>query len=206
MKIIGLTGTMGSGKTTVSTLLRNKGYTVYDTDEMSRALTAKGGEAIPFIAERFGEDMILSDGSLDRKKLAAVVFADPAELDALEEIVTARVVKKVRDIIAAVRKGGKKAKDLCDPEAKALFFDVPLLFESGLCDDMDLCWCVAADDETRIRRIMMRDGISREEILARFASQMPQEEKIMKSDAVIDNSGTIFDLDEHLTNLLDVII
>ncbi|MBR3053880.1 MAG: dephospho-CoA kinase, partial [Firmicutes bacterium] len=200
MTVIGLTGTMGSGKSTVSSILKHNGYTVYDSDEMSRALTAKGGPALPLIAERFGADMIDGEGRLDRKKLAAVVFSDPKEREALEEIVTARVVADIRETIGKIREG-----KLHEGE-KAVFFDVPLLFESGLSEDMDECWCVTADDETRISRIMLRDGLSREEILARFANQMPQEEKIEKSDLVIDNSGSIIDLEYLLTNCLNVII
>ena len=200
MTIVGLTGTMGSGKSTASVILRHMGYTVYDTDEMSRALTARGGPALPLIAERFGADLIDENGELDRKSLAAIVFSDPVEKAALEEIVTARVVETVRETIAEIREGRLHADE------DAVFFDVPLLFESGLCGDMDQNWCVAADDETRIRRIMLRDGMSREEILARFANQMPQAEKIKRSDAVIDNSGSIIDLEDHLTNCLNVII
>lgn len=205
MKIIGLTGTMGSGKTTVSRMLRSRGYTVYDTDEMSRELTAKGSPVLDLIAERFGACMIGDDGELDRRKLAGVVFSDPAEREALEDIVTAKVVEKVREIIAGIRSAeGEKCDEIS--ERNAVFFDVPLLFESGLSRDMDECWCVTADDDTRIRRIMKRDGISREEILARFRNQMPQSIKTELADVVIDNSGSIIDLEEHLTKLLDVLI
>ena len=162
MTIIGLTGTMGSGKSTGSAILRSKGYYVFDSDEMSRKLTEKGSPVLDIIAERFGEEMIGEDGELDRRKLAAVVFSDQEEKAALQRIVTDRVCERIRELTDELRSGA------ADDERPAVFFDVPLLFECGLDSCMDQNWCVTADDETRIKRIMKRDGITREEILARF--------------------------------------
>ena len=193
MLTVGITGGIGSGKSTVSSYLREKGYPVIDADAVSRALTAPGGEALPALREAFGDEIFFPDGALDRRRTAAFVFSDPEKKKQLEAIVTARVIDAIREQIAAFRAEGKCA---------ILFLDAPLLFESG-CDTLaDRIWTVTAREEIRIARVLSRDGMTREEVLARMRAQMPEEEKIRLSDEVLDNSGDLDALYARIDDLL----
>ena len=180
MKIIGITGGIGSGKSTVSSYLTAKGYPVYDADEMSRGLTRDGSPVLKEIGAAFGEDLIRPNGSLDRQALARVVFADPEKRRTLEAIVTARVGDLMTEALAREEKKG----------TKVAFMDVPLLFETGWDSRCDQVWVVTAAREVRIRRVMDRDGLSLDQVEARMRNQMPDEEKTARAQAVIDNSGS----------------
>ena len=193
MKVIGLTGGIGAGKSTVSDYLTELGYVILDADQMSREMTAKGSPVLTKIADLFGEHLILSDGNLDRKGLAAIIFSDKEKKSQLEEITTKEVVRDIGRNIETLKNSGE-----CD----IVFVDAPLLFESGADQLTDFVWMVTAEDDIRIARVMNRDGASREEVLQRIANQMSNEEKIRRSQEVIDNSKGKEDLYQQIEDLL----
>lgn len=179
MKVIGLTGGIGAGKSTVSQYLKEKGYLIIDADQMAHDLTALGSPVLAEIAETFGSEMLFPDGNLDRKKLAAVVFADKEKLEILENLTTRRVVTEIKEKLELLR---------AEKRNRIVFVDAPLLFEVGVDHLMDFVFMVNADTEVRIGRVAERDHISRQQVLARMASQMDEREKEEKSTEVIDNS------------------
>lgn len=194
MKVIGLTGGTGSGKSTVSAYLKDKGCFVIDADRISRELTAPGGEALGPIRERFGSRVFFEDGTLDRKKLGEMVFTDEEKLRSLEEITTRTVIKRIGEILDGLEKEGFEG---------IAVLDAPLLFECGMQDCADENWLVVADHERRIRRLMKRDGLDRENILQRMANQMSDEEKSLLADRVIDNSGSLEELQTRIDGILE---
>ena len=192
MKVIGITGGIGTGKSTVSEYLRNKGYRIIDADEISRSMTRKGSPVLDEIAEAFGPDMIGPDGELLRQRMAQVVFSDPVKKEKLERIVTDRVVEETR----------RQADELREQGDGLGFLDAPLLFEAGCDRFTDGVWLVTADPELRIQRVMERDQCSREQVMARMANQMPEEEKRKRSTEILDNSGDLDDLLQKIDALL----
>jgi dephospho-CoA kinase len=163
-----------------------------DADAISRSLTEKGSPLLAELAAAFGGEILTPDGALNRKKTADIVFTDPDKKSQLETIITDRVLAIVTERVEAYR---------TKPSGMA-FLDVPLLFETDawkLCDEI---WFVTADQETRIERVMARENCAREDVLARIASQMPEEEKRSRSDVVIDNSKGLEELLEQLDELL----
>lgn len=191
--VYGLTGGTGSGKTTVCGYLEEMGYTVIDADKVARSLTEPGSAVLNLIAETFGKEILAEDGSLIRKKLGDIVFNNKEKL------------KQLNDIMGpAMDEAFKSALDeasMENPYSK-VFFDAPTLYESGREKMVDKVWVVAAGLETRIKRIMDRDGLSREQVLARMANQLPEEEKIRRADVVIYNDGTLEDLRRTVENAL----
>lgn len=194
MQIIGLTGGIGVGKSTVSDYLTEKGYRVIDADKMSRQMTAKGSPVLSDIAKNFGDDMILPDGELDRKKLASVVFADAEKKALLEELTTKKVIAQIGADIEWIRYQGIPG---------ITFIDAPLLFECGVDAMTDYVWLITADPEVRISRVMERDSASREEVLDRIRNQMSDEEKKEKSTDILDNSRGKEDLFKQVEDLLE---
>ena len=192
MITIAITGGIGSGKTQVTDYLISKGFTVVDADRMSREMTAPGGKAMPYILEHFGPSFILEDGSLDRAAMRDLVFRDPSLKSVLEEGTT----KVVLEDIEAIRK--EKAEN----NEKALFFDIPLLFETGSEDDYDAVWVVTADYELRKNRIMVRDGIDSAIIDLIMDSQEGEDRKVRLADNVIYNNGTFDELRESVDRVL----
>ena len=194
MKVIGLTGGTGSGKSTVAAYLREKGCYIIDADKISRTLTAKGGEALGPIKERFGKKVFSDDGSLDRKKLGSIVFADEKKLRMLEEITTNIVIEKTLQIIEELRSSGNE---------KTVIIDAPLLFECGMKDCSDENWLVICEQEDRINRLILRDGIERQSIMDRMANQLSDDEKSLMADVIIDNSGSLKDLYCQIDKLIE---
>ncbi|MBO4235952.1 MAG: dephospho-CoA kinase, partial [Firmicutes bacterium] len=149
MKVIGLTGSIGSGKSTVSNYLIRKGFIVIDSDAIAHDVVKKGKPALNEISEAFGKSVIGLDGELNRKKLADIVFKHPKKKARLEEIVTARVISEIK----------KEIRNLKKAEFDGIVFvDAPILFESGANINMDEVWVVVADDSLRAKRVMERDG------------------------------------------------
>ena len=188
MITIAITGGIGSGKTQVTNYLISKGYTVVDADRMSREMTSAGGKAIPYIIEHFGPSFILEDGSMDRAAMRDLVFRHPEKKRLLEEGTT----KVVLEDIEAIKKERAANDD------KALFFDIPLLFETGSENDYDAVWVVTADYEVRRKRIMERDGIDPTVIDLIMDSQDAEEKKAALADHVIYNNGTLEELRESV--------
>lgn len=192
MITIAVTGGIGSGKTQVTNYLISKGFTVVDADRMSREMTSAGGKAIPYIREHFGPSFILEDGSLDRAAMRDLVFKDPSWKKVLEEGTT----KVVLEDIEAIKKERAASND------KALFFDIPLLFETGSEDDYDAVWVVTADYDLRKNRVMARDGIDPSIIDLIMDSQDGEEKKVQLADHVIYNNGTLDELRESVDEVL----
>lgn len=180
--IIGLTGSIGSGKSTASQRLAALGAHVLDADGISRALTVPGGGALSEIAAAFGDDVIDETGSLDRRRLARIVFADEwARLrlnGILHPMVRAQMERQTREILAA------------DPAA-VVVWDVPLLIEAGWQDACDAIWLVTAPAGLRVARVVARDGCTGEEAAARVGAQMSDGDKAQFADAVLENGSDV---------------
>ena len=194
MKVIGLTGGIGSGKSTVSAYLKEQGYLILDADQIAHDITKKGSPVLQKIADAFGADMLDAEGNLQRKKLAAVAFSTLENKVLLESMTTAEVVRLISETVAQLR----KTKDY-----DIIFIDAPLLFEAGVDRLTDLVWMVSADEEIRIERVMNRDQISRTDVLQRIANQMSNEEKIRRSQEIIDNSSGKEELYRQVKALLE---
>ena len=173
--IIGLTGGIGTGKSEAAKFLASLGAVHLDADAVSHALTAPDGEALEPIRAEFGDGVFNEDGTLNRPALAEITFSDPARKRALEAILHPRIQRELmRGIDRAAEEG-----------AKVVVLDVPLLFETGMDALCDETWVRAADPETQVARVMMRDRVEREQVEARIQNQMPAEEKEKLATQVI---------------------
>ena len=171
---IGLTGSIACGKSTVSRYLRELGYAVSDADAISRSLTAPGGKALAPLRTAFG-DAIFDDDLLNRRRLGALVFADPAQRSRLNAILHPLIIDEVR-----------RELDAADAPGRIVFADIPLLYECGMAHMFDRIFVVRAPRETQIARLLERDGLPREEAERRIDAQMPLQEKCALADAIID--------------------
>jgi len=180
--LIGLTGGIGSGKSTVSARLAELGARVVDADAIVRAVQAPGTEVFAAIVERFGPGVVAEDGALDRAALAAIVFNDPDQLKALNDIVHPAVGVGIAEALAA-------AAETDD----VVILDVPLLVESGR-DDMAALVVVDLDPEVAVARLVEHRGFTEEDARARISRQASREDRLAKADKVLDNSGTAEDL------------
>ena len=192
---IAITGGIGSGKSEVCNHLKNRGFTIVDADQMARDMTAPGGKAIPYIREHFGPEFILEDGSLNRAAMRDLVFKNPAKKALLEEGTT----KLVLEDIEAIKKDRAESGD------KALFFDIPLLFETETENDYDVILVVTADYDVRKARVMARDGIDPAIIDLIMDSQEGEAKKALMADFVIYNNGTIDELRHSVDVFLESI-
>jgi len=181
--IIGITGNIGSGKSTVSRRLAELGAEVIDTDNLSREVVAPGTSGLEMIVREFGPGVLNEKGELDRPKMASIVFDHPEARLRLEAIIHPAVHESVQESISAYRAGCGKSP--------ALVVEVPLLIESGWHKMMDETWVVTVGEDTQIKRVMTRSGISEEAVLKRIKAQMPQEEKCKFADRIISNDGPL---------------
>ncbi|KON86786.1 dephospho-CoA kinase [Sporosarcina globispora] len=189
---VGLTGGIASGKSTVSSLLIEQGYTVIDADIEARLAVEKGEEAYQEIVRHFGECILLEGGSIDRAKLGSIIFHDEKERKALNSIVHPAVRKRMT---------AKKEQAISHNE-QLIILDIPLLFESKLQYMCDRTLLVYADDHTQLQRLMQRNQLSENEAMARIQSQMPLRDKKALADAVIDNNGAIEETEKQLWDIL----
>ena len=191
MLVIGLTGGSGSGKSTAAGFIREKGIKVIDADVIARRITEKGSPALSELVSSFGEEILLSDGNLDRRAMADRIFADKDARSVLESIVTKGVVKRIGELIEEERRAG----------TPAVVIDAPTLFETGADSLCDVVWLVTAPENSRLERLSERDGISAESIRARMDGQLSDEEKAARSDVVIENDGTVRELQDKVSAL-----
>ncbi len=194
MKTIGLTGGIGTGKTTVSEYLKEKGCVIIDADKISREMTEKDSPALDEIKQSFGEKYISKEGNLERKLLGDLVFNDPKALEKLQAIITKKVEQKIDSMLKQLKK-----KDNDD----IVVIDAPLLFECGMESVADENWLVTADTDIRIDRVKRRDGLSEKQIIDRINNQMSEAEKRGKSRYIIDNSGTVEELYMQIDKILE---
>lgn len=195
MKTIAITGGIGSGKSTVTKYLQEKGYIVIDADKMARELTGPGGRAIPYIREHFGNAYICEDGSMDRAKMRDLIFKDFSKKKVLEEGTTKVVIADIERIKSDAAKNG----------VNAVFFDIPLLFETKTNNNYDVVWVVTADLDKRKERVLLRDGIEERIIDLIIGSQSEEDDKIKNCDEVIYNNGSIDELYRSVDKLLETL-
>ena len=179
---IGLTGGIASGKSTVSAMLAGLGAALVDADRIAREVVEPGRPELIEIARVFGEDVLNEDGSLNRKRLGQIVFADAERRKRLEHILH----PSIRRIMVQRMNELEQA----DPR-RLVVVDVPLLFESGLQTMFQRTMLVYVPPEVQLKRLMERDNLTREQALERIAAQMPIDRKREMADIVIDNSGTM---------------
>ncbi|MEW6308959.1 MAG: dephospho-CoA kinase [Bacillota bacterium] len=184
--VIGLTGGIATGKSTVASVLSGLGATVIDCDALAREVTVPGAPAYWAIIREFGAGAAAADG-LDRRFLAARVFADPDARARLEALVHPAVIARTGDLVkeAAVR------------GAAAIVIDAPLLLEAGLEGMCDEVWVVWTDAKTQLERLQARDGLAEAEALRRIEAQWPLSRKLESADRVLDSSGTLESLREQ---------
>ena len=180
MLIIGLTGGIGSGKSTVSEYLsKNMGLTIIDADQIARDVTRPGQEILLKLREAFGSEIINDDGTLDRRKLAGIAFQSDEKKKLLEKITHSAIREEIN---CRLRTSAAKHEN-------AVVLDVPLLMESGIDGLCDTVWVVTTAKDVRIERVSARDGITKEEINARINAQISDGERFARADEIIDNSG-----------------
>jgi dephospho-CoA kinase len=188
---IALTGGIATGKSRVRARFEDLGVPTIDSDVLAREAVAVGTPGLAAVVKRFGPEMVLPSGALDRQKLAQVVFADPDARAALEAIIHPEVRRATEQWFASL-----------DPQAHSwALADIPLLYETGRDRDFDAVIVVACDPETQVRRIIERDGISEHNARLRIAAQLPIAEKVAKGDYVIRTDGTHDDTDEQVRRL-----
>jgi dephospho-CoA kinase len=180
--MVGLTGGIGAGKSAVAERLAAHGAVVIDSDRLAREAVAPGTDGLADVVAEFGPEVLAGDGSLDRARLASVVFGDDAARRRLEGIIHPRVRERTAELIAAA------------PPDSVVVNDVPLLVEAGLAEAYEVVIVVLADEEARVERLVHDRGMTRDEATARIRAQATDEQRRAVADVVIVNDGTIEDL------------
>jgi dephospho-CoA kinase len=178
MLLVGLTGWIGSGKSTVADLLSGHGAVVIDADDLARHAVARGTDGFDRVVEAFGREVLDPGGDIDRAKLAEVVFADPTRLRELEAIIHPEVARLLMEAIEPYRDTGQ-----------VVVYGVPLLAERGLAEGFDVVVVVVADLDRRIERLKRDRDMSADEVRARVAAQLSDEERARVADVLLDNDG-----------------
>lgn len=181
MRVIGLTGGIAAGKSTVSETLRDLGAVVIDADKVGHEAYQPGADAYEALVSHFGREIVADDGQIDRRKLGGIVFADPAQRQALQDIVWPRMKQMMRDRLAEHRAQG----------VGAVVIEAAVLIEAGWTDLVDEVWVVQVDVPVALSRLMSRNGLSEADAMARINSQLSNNERAAYAQVVIDNSGTI---------------
>lgn len=177
-RVIGLTGSVGTGKTTVARMFAEAGADVIDADRIAHGLLRRGSAAYTEIVRHFGNAVLAADGAIDRSVLGERVFRSRRARATLERIVHPRILRRINEKVRGSRK-------------KLVIIDAPLLYETGMEHRVDKVLVVTASRRTQISRCAARTGLSRREILSRIAAQLPLKEKVRLADFVIDNDGTL---------------
>lgn len=191
MKVIGLTGGIASGKSTVSNILKELGAVVIDVDLVSRDVVSQGEIAYTKIIENFGRDILMTDGSINRKKLGNIVFSDHQKLILLNQITHPEIIKKVKEIIVFYDKEHKKV----------VVVDAAILIEMGLYKHVDCIWLVVVDKETQLMRLIERDKLSRNDAQNRINAQITDEQRMEYANIVIDNTQSLNKVREKVREL-----
>lgn len=181
MLLIGLTGNIASGKSTVAQMFADRGATIIDADELAREAVAVGSDGHRKIVERWGDDILKADGGLDRVALRQIVFQEPKELEALNSIVHPEVSRLRDDLINEARERGDET----------VVCDIPLLFERRFVDDFDHIVLVDAPRPLRLERLTRDRALGQNEAMNMIAAQMPAELKRARADFVIDNDADV---------------
>jgi dephospho-CoA kinase len=187
--LVGLTGGIGAGKSTVTGMLAERGAVILDADAFAREAVRSGTEGFRRVVERFGKGIVAPDGELDRSKLAAIVFNDPQALSDLEAIVHPEVRRMIADGITAN----------LDGDGVVVLVN-PLLIEMGTHRDCDVVVVVSVSPQTQVERSVAR-GMTEEDVRARLAAQLPLEDRARQADVLIDNEGTLEELSSQVGHL-----
>ncbi len=196
MRVIGLTGGIASGKSTAARTLADLGARIVDADQVARDIVAPGQPALAEIARTFGREMLLPDGTLDRKRLGAVIFADVEQRRALNAITHPRIAAETQARLARLREEG----------VPVAVYEAALLVENGVHKGLDGLLVVACDEPTQLLRLMGRDGYVEADARARIAAQAPMAEKIAAATWVVDTSGPLADTKKQLARVWEEIL
>lgn len=186
---VGLTGGIGAGKSEVSARLAAQGAVVIDADAIAREVVEPGTEGLAEVVDAFGREVLLPDGTLDRPRLGEIVFADPELRGKLNAIVHPKVGARMAELERAAGPGA------------IVVLDVPLIAESGRTDDYDMVVVVDAPPRIQVDRLVRRRGMTREQARARMEAQASREQRLAIADIVIDNSGSLAELDRQVGDL-----
>ena len=191
-----MTGNIGSGKSTVAAMLREAGIPVLDADRISKEVTAPGGRAYDAVVQAFGGGIVRDDGSIDRKRLGEIVFSDPSLRARLEAITHPAILESMKEAVAGIEREGHRAAVV----------EATLIHESGRKGLFEAVISVTCDRETAISRLAARDGMSRQQAVARLRAQMDADRKAGASDCVIDNTGDIESTRRQVVALAGVLL
>lgn len=192
MKVIGITGGIASGKSTVSSFIVKHGYALIDADIVAREIVEPDMPAYNDIVNHFGKDIVLVEGALNRKALGAIVFNNPQELKRLNEITHPRIIDRIKELIEKYKLIGKQL----------IFLDAALLIEMNLLDLVDDVWLITLNKEEQIKRLMSRDGIDKDLATKKIDSQMSLDDKRKYATKEIDNSYELQDTLDQLSRLI----
>jgi dephospho-CoA kinase len=190
--VVGLTGGIASGKSTVSNMFIEKGITVIDADVESRLAVQQGEPAYREIVSSFGQEIVLPDGEIDRQKLGSIIFHDEEKRQLLNQIVHPEVRRRINEKKEAAMRNGERI----------VILDIPLLFESNLINLVDRTLLVYVDRSIQLTRLMERNNLSKDEAISRISSQMPLSDKVKLADEIINNNGSIVDTKRQLDEIL----
>lgn len=196
MKVIGLTGGVGCGKSVVASMFRELGASIIDADRVARLVVEPGQPAWKEIVKGFGKEVLNPDGTINRSQLGEIVFRNREKREELNRITHPRIIERIKELIEEHRKGG----------VEVVIVEAALIVEKGgmkpIISDLIV---VTADEETQVRRLTQRVGLSREDALLRIKSQMPISEKIKHATYVIDNSGSVEETRERVKRVWEII-
>lgn len=197
MIVIGITGGIGTGKTTASDYLEEQGFAVIDADQIGRELTADGQPILAEIRDRFG---CVTDGGaegnglvLDRKAMADLVFNNKEIKEEYDQLIHAEIIEEI----------DREIEELSKTDVKGILLDAPLLFEANINDRCDVVILITADMDERIGRVSLRDDADEEDIQDRINNQFSDDEKARSSDFIVDNSGEPEDMYRQLDDIID---
>ena len=190
MLLVGLSGGIGAGKSTVARLLERRGAVVIDADQLARDAIAKGTPGFDDVVDAFGPEVVGPDGDLDRAALAARIFADPSEKATLEGIVHPEVARRF----------GQRVQEFRETDRVVLYVS-PLLVELGLASAFDVVVVVTASPHLRISRVASDRGLSPDEVRSRMAAQATDEQRMEVADVLIDNDGSLAELEPQIERL-----
>ncbi|UNU76076.1 dephospho-CoA kinase [Corynebacterium pseudodiphtheriticum] len=195
MKIIGLTGGIGSGKSTVARILQEHGFPIVDADLIAREIVEPGQPALAELAKEFGEAILNADGSLDRGLLASRAFTTKDTTQRLNDITHPRINQRTQELFDEARENG----------AEAVIYDMPLLIDKGLNKDMDATIVVHAAEHVRLERLTTKRGLDVDDVRRRINAQIDDETRKQYADILLDNNGTEEDLTQQIAQAVDKI-